>query len=192
MFDIPSWRWCWLQRGFLQNRHSSFDSLKFIVLELYGSAYLVRARHLTEMRRGRRFTQYWLRSWKWARIKTSTFETKGMIQLFYILMYFLVWASENLLLFETGVCGAFCKKLLRWRASSSNQLVPFSETKINTRTTLFTLAHETAPQVRGGFEKKHRLPFIPFSDFRFSITPPPPASVLNACHPMLYRNEYLL
>ena len=83
---------------------------------------------------------------------------------------FLFWAPEKSLLFETGVRGAFCKKLLRWRASSSNQLVPFSEKKINTRTTLFTLAHETAPQVRGGFEKKHRLPSLPFSHFRFPIS----------------------
>lgn len=172
MFKIPPGRRCWLQQAFLENRHSSYDSLKLIVLELYGAANLVRARYLTVMRRGRRFVQCWLRSWKWARIKTSTFETKGMIStVLYIDVLFCFEPLEKLLLFDTGVCGAFCKQLLRWRASSSNQLVPFSETKINTRTTLFTLAHKTAPEVRGGFEKKHCLPSLPFSHFRFSIPP---------------------
>ena len=62
MFKIPPGRRCWLQQAFLENRHSLYDSLKLIVLELYGAANLVRARHLTEMRRGRRFAQYWQRS----------------------------------------------------------------------------------------------------------------------------------
>ena len=44
--------------------HLMFDilRLKLIGLELYGAVNLVRARHLTEMRRTRRFAQCWQRS----------------------------------------------------------------------------------------------------------------------------------
>ena len=84
---------------------------------------------------------------------------------------FLFWAPEKSLLFETGVRGAFCKKLLRWRASSSNQLVPFSETKVNTRIPSLHLLIKPRQKSGADLRRNPVSSFFPSRTFDFLLPP---------------------